>query len=54
MKKTVNASNLEAVKSLTEMELNLQFAIDDLIDEAEDWQWLLLHSESRNNKKSRK
>lgn len=36
MKNTVNASNLEAVKSLTEMELNLQYAIDDLIDEAED------------------
>jgi len=37
VKKTVNASNLEAVKSLTEkMELNLQYAIDDLIDEAED------------------
>ncbi len=33
MKKTVNASNLEAVKSLTEMELNLQYAIDDLIDD---------------------
>ena len=28
MKNTVNASNLEAVKSLTEMELNLQYAID--------------------------
>ena len=36
MKNTVNASNLEAVKSLTEMELNLQYAIDDLIDESED------------------
>jgi len=36
VKKTVNASNLEAVKSLTEMELNLQYAIDDLIDETED------------------
>lgn len=36
VKKTVNASNLEAVKSLTEMELNLQYAIDDLIDESED------------------
>ena len=36
MKKTVNASNLEAVKNLTEMELNLQYAIDDLIDESED------------------
>jgi len=36
VKNTVSASNLEAVKSLTEMELNLQYAIDDLIDEAED------------------
>ena len=36
MKNTVNASNLEAVKSLTEMELNLQYAIDDLIDESVD------------------
>ncbi|NHJ33580.1 MAG: hypothetical protein FK732_12035 [Asgard group archaeon] len=36
MKNTVSASNQEAVKSLTEMELNLQYAIDDLIDESED------------------
>jgi len=36
MKNVVNASNQEAVKNLTEMELNLQYAIDDLIDESED------------------
>ena len=36
MKSIVSASNQEAVKSLTEMELNLQYAIDDLIDESED------------------
>ncbi|MBK5113799.1 MAG: hypothetical protein KGD59_07800 [Candidatus Heimdallarchaeota archaeon] len=36
MKNVVSASNQEAVKNLTEMELNLQYAIDDLIDESED------------------
>jgi hypothetical protein len=36
MKNIVNASNQEAVKNLTEMELNLQYAIDDLIDESEE------------------
>ncbi len=36
MKNIVNASSQEAVRNLTEMELNLQYAIDDLIDESED------------------
>ena len=36
MQNCVNATNQKAVKNLTEMELNLQYAIDDLIDESED------------------